>query len=280
MKTKIILEFGCNHNGEFDIAIDMIDQASILGVWGVKFQKRNIEAIPDTVKRIKRNLKDSFGANYYEHRKVLEFTKEQMVDLKRYAEYKGLKFCCSVFDLDSLADMVEIGCHHIKLPSQLYTDSALQKELIAVRDTFGTKILVSTGMHNAEEIINNDWLKYADIIFHCISIYPCQLKEMNIIFIQSLKKLSVENCGFAVGYSSHDELGVGIKYAVMAGAEYIERHFTLDKTMKGSDHLTVSSDVKEMERIISDIKMAEEILGVDRVCSEKEKKIRQVYRGF
>ena len=280
MKTKIILETGCNHNGNYGIATEMINQAALLGVWGVKFQKRDIDSFPEDLKKLPRDLKTSFGENYYEHRKALEFTKEQMCELKKYAEFRGLKFCCSVFDLNSLANMAEIECSHIKLPSQLYTDQVLQKELIVVRNTFGAKILVSTGMHNAEEIINNDWLKYADIMFHCISIYPCELKEMNLIFIQQLKKLSSEYGGFSVGYSSHDYQGEGIKSAVIAGAEYIERHFTLDKTMKGSDHGTVSSDVQEMEHIIAEIKIAEEIMGGERVCSEKEKKIRQVYRGF
>ena len=93
MNTKFILEFGCNHNGKITNAKKMIDEAKKLNVWAVKFQKRDIELIPDEIKKIKRNDKNSFGKNYYEHRKALELDIEKLKDLKKYAEDKGLEFC-------------------------------------------------------------------------------------------------------------------------------------------------------------------------------------------
>lgn len=280
MNTKIILETGCNHQGDINIAYDLIDQALKLNVWGIKFQKRDIEQIPNNVKSKKRELYNSFGETYYLHRKALEFDKYQMSKLKQYSEHKGLVFICSAFDITSIYDLIEIGCKYIKLPSQLYSDVQLQKELIFCKKKFGCNIIVSTGMHNAEEILNNDWLEYANIIMHCISIYPCDIKEMNLYFIHALKNLLFKNNGF-VGYSSHDREGKGIPYAVMAGATYIERHFTFDKKAKGSDHSTVSSDYKEMLEIIKNIKNVEEILGnPDRECNDAEKNIRRIYRGF
>lgn len=281
MKTKIILELGCNHQGDLSIATDMICKASELGVWGIKLQKRDVELIPENVKIIKRDLSNSFGKTYYEHRKALEFSKEEMSALKDLTETCGLEFVCSAFDINSLIDIVEIGCKHIKLPSQLYSDKYLQQELIAVKDKFGSKIFVSTGMHNAEEIIHNEWLEHADVIFHCISVYPCNISDINIVFIQALREISTGHGKFSTGYSSHDHQGGGIPYAIAAGAEYIERHFTLDKNMKGSDHSTVSSDVKEMSKIMQDVIKIETVLGDEkRECSEREKQIRKIYRGF
>ena len=281
MKTKLILEFGCNHNGEMSIACDMISKANEIGAWGIKFQKRDVESIPGNVKNIERSLHNSFGKTYYEHRKALEFSIEEIEALKNVTEKCGLKFICSVFDLNSLIDLAAIGCKYIKLPSQLYSNKFLQKELITLKKTFNCSAMVSTGMHSAEEILNNGWLDYADIIFHCISIYPCDISDMNIVFIRALKEMSRRHNNFSVGYSSHDFEGKGIPFAIAAGAEYIERHFTIDKKMKGSDHSTVSSDMYEIVNIIHSIVEIEEILGDEkRECNEREKQIRKIYRGF
>ena len=131
-------------------------------------------------------------------------------------------------------------------------------------------------MHNEEEILNNSWIDQADVIFHCISIYPACLTHMNLNTIIKLKELSTA----MIGYSSHENEGNGIKYAVIAGARYIERHFTLDKEMKGSDHGTVSSDPAEIKKILADIEYVERILGDKRNCNLKEKQVRKIYRGF
>jgi sialic acid synthase SpsE len=100
---------------------------------------------------------------------------------------------------------------------------------------------------------------------------------MNLNTLKKLDKIIKGN----VGYSSHENEGYGIPYAIVAGAKYIERHFTLDKEWKGSDHGTVSSDPKEIEKIIADIKWIERILGdEDRKCYLKERQVRKIYRGF
>lgn len=281
MKTKIILEFGCNHQGQISLAERMIDDANRLGVWGVKFQKRDLKSFPEELKNKPRDLKNSFGKTYYEHRRVLEFTAAQIGYLKNYAEQNNLCFICSAFDLASLKELATLNIDYIKLPSQLYSDNKLQSEIIKLKERLKFKIFVSTGMHNAKEIVENSWLNYADLIFHCISSYPCHLKEMNLLFIQCLKELSIRFNQFKIGYSSHDFNGYGIKYAVLSGAEYIERHYTLDKKMKGSDHSTVSSDFEEMQEIISNIEEAEKMLGDNkRECGPGELRVRKIYRGF
>lgn len=275
IRTKIILETGCNHQGLFDIVVQMIEEAKKIGnIWGMKFQKRDIESIPDKVKIKKRDLKNSFGINYYEHRKVLEFSVEQMKKLKKITEENNMEFICSAFDSKSINDLISIDCKYIKLPSQLFTNENLRKQLLKNKNY---KILVSTGMHEWEEINDNPWLNEADIIFHCVSTYPAKITEMNLDTIRQLKDIT--NCD--IGYSSHENEGYGIKFAVFAGATYIERHFTMNTELKGSDHGTVSSEPHEIERIISEIKWVEKILGTqERLCKLKEKQVRKIYRGF
>lgn len=277
MRTKLIFEFGCNHQGNLTIAKNMIDVAYNIGADAIKLQKRDIESMPDEVKKKKRSLLDSFGLDYYEHRKALEFDNSQLLDLKKYCEDKNLVFMCSAFDEKSIYDLVDIECNYIKLPSQLYSDDNLKNILLKVRRVKNINILVSTGMHNSKEIFCNDWIYYADFIFHCVSIYPLNLTKMNLHTIRKLSLLS----SASIGYSSHENEGYGIPYAVAAGAKYIERHFTLNKEWKGSDHGTVSSDPDEMKKIISDIQWIERILGEEeRICSSKELKNRKIYRGF
>ena len=272
MKTKVILELGCNHNGDFNIAKELIDRASELGAWSVKLQKRDIEAIPDNVKEKIRDPVTSFGENYYEHRKALEFSFEQMKDLKNYIETKGMVFSCSAFDLNSYLFLQEIETKYIKLPSQLLTE----KQFFTSKKERSHNVTVSTGMHDQEEILSSWWKKNADIVLHCISVYPCLTGETNMNTIGLLRHEWL--C--EVGYSSHDYHGFAAPYSVLLGAKYIERHFTLDKDMKGSDHSTVSSDPLEMKFIIDRIQEMETILGSGRELSSKEKAVRKIYRGF
>lgn len=280
MKTKLILEFGCNHQGDISIAKKMIDEAADLNVWAVKFQKRDMDSIPKEVAQKPRDLRNSFGITYLEHRKVLEFDAEQLKYLKSYIESKNLVFICSAFDEKSIDDLINIDCKYIKLPSQLYSNNLLKNKLLEYKRKNKIKILLSTGMHSYDEIINNDWLINVDYLFHCISVYPNYLQEMNLIFLNCLSKLS-DKYHFMPGYSSHDFEGQGIGYAIIAGAQIIERHYTLSKTMKGPDHGTVSSDYEEMQKIIKKIEESEEILGNEkRECSQKEMVTRKIYRGF
>lgn len=268
MKTKLILEIGCNHNGEIGLAESMIDAAAALGVWGVKFQKRDIASIPPEVALKPRSLENSFGLTYGEHRAALEFSIKQIEGLKDRAEAKGLFFICSAFDLKSAQDLLDIECQYIKLPSQLFTDMEMFK-LLAESPA---RIMVSTGMHTADEIISGPWTRNTATIFHCISSYPAKLDECQISIFKELPIFT--------GYSSHEIGGGAIPFAVAEGAEYIERHFTLDKNMKGSDH-KISSDPEEVVKIMMMIGIAEKVMGSgERILSEDELKIRKIYRGF
>jgi sialic acid synthase SpsE len=256
MKTKIILEFGCNHQGQMKLAKKMIKDAVKLGVWGVKFQKRDIGSIPENIRLKQRDLKSGFGKTYGEHRRALEFDCMQIKELKEYAESRGLEFLISVFDTVSAKQMLELNIKYIKLPSQLYA-SNIVKQLYNAKLKQEINILLSTGMHTLEQIFENENFVYSDILFYCRSIYPCTLEEVNFKAFLDLKNMIPDN--ISIGYSSHDEGGEAIPFMVFLGAEYIERHYTLDKTMKGSDHRTVSSDFEDIEDITERINIIEGI---------------------
>jgi sialic acid synthase SpsE len=270
MKTRIIAEIGYNHNGSMDLAKEMIDEARKLNVWSVKFQKWDIEGFPENIKNQIRNKPEiDYGQTYYEHRKFLEFSIEQLTELKQYAERQGLEFVCSGKDLNSLNALMGLNLKYIKLPSQRYLDNEIFKFLSYYKQ--GLKIIVSTGMLNGKEIKKSKWIKEADILMHCISLYPAWLNQTDLAWMRAAPYN---------GYSSHETEGKAIKYAVCLGAEYIERHFTLDKNMKGSDH-SISSDVKEMKRIIKEVKEVEMMLGDgNRNITNDEIKLGQYYRGF
>lgn len=275
MKTKIILEIGCNHQGDFEIAKKIIEDAKKLNVWAIKFQKRDIASLPN--KCIVRNLENSFGCNYCEHRANLEFSIEQIKDLNDYALTLGLNTMVTVFDIPSFLEMKDIFCN-IKIPSQYYSDYTLNKELFDNAKKY--RIFVSTGMHTLDEIINFQYFDKAYCTMYCRSIYPHSVKEALLKNAIMLKDNLVNS---ELGYSSHDKDGEAIKYMVLLGAMYIERHYTLDKNMKGSDHKTVSSNFEDMKKIIEDIEIMEEnmkYINYTDLISDEEKRIRKVYRGF
>jgi len=184
-----------------------------------------------------------------------------------------LKFVCSGKDMGSLKLLVEAGFEYIKIPSQRYHDHDIFIYLYRERQKRKFCIMASTGMLNGEQILKSRWKDEdgADVLMHCISLYPALLNQCNLAW---MKNMSYN------GYSSHEIEGKGIKYAVCLGAKYIERHFTLDKNDKGSDH-KISSDVKEMKRIIKEIKEVEEVMGDGkRNISEDEIKLGNKYRSF
>lgn len=276
--TKIILEFGANHNGKIDNAYKMIDDALNLGVWGIKLQKRDLSLLEYGAKYIPRKLENSFGENYYEHRKALEFTNEQIEELKKYAEDNGLQVMVTAFDTSSVKSMIAIDVKYIKIPSQLLGNYEMNRLLIKAKEEKEyLKTVCSTGMHTINEVLEWQYINEFDIVMYCKSIYPANVNDINLVNFRILQD-GLDNC---IGYSSHDLKGFAISCAVCLGAQYIERHYTLDKTMKGSDHSTVSSDFEEMKKIIEDVRYAEEIMGTpeyDELKADDEKRIKRVYR--
>lgn len=278
MKTKIILECGYSHNGSFEKAKEMIDAAAKLKVFGIKFQKWEVDEFPDHIKNLERQSENSYGENYYEHRKFLEFDMDQILELKRYSEKKGLNFICSGKDFTSIKKLCDANINYIKLPSQRYKDNEIFKYLFR-KQAEGFIIFVSTGMMWGKEVVRSRWLECADVLFHCISLYPAPLDKLHFEFMRKLFFIRQKN-GKACGYSSHEIEAKGIPYSIVIGADYIERHFTLDKTDKGSDH-KISSDPKDIKKLIKEIENVETMLGNgNRPLGIEELRLREYYRSY
>jgi len=263
MQTKIILEIGCNHQGDIETAEKMIIEAARLGVWGVKFQKRDIDSIPIKIREAPRDPVNNFGNTYEAHRRALEFSLKQIQHLKEFTENLDLQFVCSAFDPVSVKGLILAGVKWIKFPSQLFLNEKMH-DTYKESKTTNNKLIVSTGMHTKDEIDSGLVMNSCNInvILHCISVYPTKIEMCNLSTVDILIK-DLEWYDIGVGYSSHEIEAGAVPYAVAIGAEWIERHFTLCKGWKGHDHRTVSSTPGEIEKMIIEIKRAEKIRGLE-----------------
>ena len=249
----IVAEVGNNHQGEFELAKRMIEEAAKAGVQAVKFQKRDVEALLTRAGREAAYTgRNSFGATYGEHREALELSMEQMADLKAYTESLGLVFFASCWDEPSLRGILELDVELLKICSADLVNVPLLRRSAEA----GVPIILSTGMSAFEDIdIAMAELRRSHdeiILLHCNSTYPCPEECIGLPVMDSLR----ERYGVPVGYSGH-ERGIAPSVASVAlGACVVERHFTLDKTMKGTDH-QASLEPAELAQMVSMIREVE-----------------------
>lgn len=240
-EPKIIAEIGCNHKGDMEIAHEMImTAAAYCKVDCVKFQKRcNKELLtPEEYNAPHPHPENSYGKTYGEHREFLEFTAEQHKQLKEWCEECGIIYSTSVWDLTSAKEITALQPKLIKIPSATNLNKPVLQYLC---DNFGGEIHLSFGMttkEEEEEIVQffEDNKRAKDlVIYACTSGYPVPFEDVCLLEITRLKKL-YDGRVKAVGFSGH-HLGIAVDAAAVAlGAEYIERHYTLDRTWKGTDH--------------------------------------------
>jgi sialic acid synthase len=266
----VIAEIGINHNGDIEIAKKLIDEAKNAGVDAVKFQKRTTEEIL-TREGLERpyNSPNAFAPTYGEHRNKLEFSKDQYKELKRYAKEKDILFFASVWDEKSADFLEELEIDAYKIPSADTINISLL-EYVAKKDR---PVLLSTGMNTYDEIeaAVHAVLKYNNrvIIFHCLSLYPSPEEKINMKFMNFLK---YSFGPLPVGYSGHEIDLLPTLVAVSCGAHIVERHFTLDKNMKGGDH-AASLEPHEMKELVDSIKRIERVLGVSEKIMHPELKV-------
>ena len=255
---KIIAEIGCNHKGNMDIAKEMINTAKYYcKVDAVKFQKRKPSESLDreTYNAPHPTPYNSYGKTYGAHREFLEFNIDQHQELKQYCEKLDLEYSCSVWDPTSAREIGSLKPGWIKIPSACNEDAEL---LEAVIKSFDGEIHVSCGMTSlkAEEKIvaffeergrSKDLVLYA-----CTSGYPVPDKDVCLLEIHRLKNTFKDRVK-DIGFSGH-HLGIAIDIATyLLGANLIERHFTLDRTWKGTDH-AASLEPEGMRKLVRDIK--------------------------
>lgn len=240
-KPKIIAEIGCNHKGDMNIAKEMIMTAAMFCKADVvKFQKRNnLELLTEEEYNSPHpNPINSYGDTYGEHREFLEFSFEQHKQLKAWCDDYGIEYSTSVWDLTSAKEIVALNPGLIKIPSACN----LNKEILQfLCDNYRGEIHLSFGMttiEEQEEIISffeNEGRNMDLIIYSCTSGYPVPFKDVCLLEIKKLQEKFSHRVK-SIGFSGH-HLGIAIDSAAVAlGAEWIERHYTLDRTWKGTDH--------------------------------------------
>lgn len=259
-KITLISEICCNHNGSIKLAEDMINTLANFPqeykIDVIKFQKRTPKLIlsEEEFNAPHPKKENAFAETYGLHREFLEFSVEQHSYLKKYCENKGFKYSSSVFDIQSTKDILTLKPEMIKISSANNTDYSL---LRYIDDNFDGEIHISLGMttkYEEDKIFNcikNNRKKL--ILYACTSAYPTTVGNICLLEISRLKeKFGNEIKG--VGFSGHHEGILPDIAAVALGATYIERHFTLDKTLKGTDQ-SISLNPKEFLELSKNIKV-------------------------
>ena len=258
--TYIIAEIGQNHNGSIDLAKQLIDMSKRCGADAVKFQKRDIpsELTKEAFNRIYDN-RNSFGATYGEHRMFLELSEEEHKELKEYADNIGITYFCTPCDIPSIELLERIGCPFYKVASRDLTNIPLLEKL----GTLGKPVIISTGMASIEDIDNA--LKALRlprnmlIIMQCTSEYPCAIENVNLRVMDSLREKYKVN----IGLSDHTSGVIVSASASAIGATVIEKHVTLDRTMKGTDQ-PGSLEESGLKKLVEYIRATELAMGTSK----------------
>jgi N-acetylneuraminate synthase len=240
-RPRFVAEIGCNHKGEMEIAREMIRVAAHLcRVDAVKFQKRNPrELLTDTEYNAPHpNPAHAYGPTYGAHREFLEFNLDQHRQLKEWCEESGTAYSASVWDMTSSREIASLNPEFIKIPSACNTHFEMLHSLC---DSFGGELHVSFGMttrREEEAVVNffEERARHKDlVIYSCTSGYPVAFEDICLMEITRLRHTYGGRCK-SVGFSGH-HLGIAADIAAATlGAEWFERHFTLDRTWKGTDH--------------------------------------------
>ena len=273
--TYVIAEIGINHNGDLDIAKQIIDGAVHAGADAVKFQKRTPEiATPPEQQKQMRETPWGY-ITYLEYRHKVEFNEKQYREIDRYCREKGIAWMVSVWDEPSVDFMEKFDTPAYKIPSASLTDFGLIRKTRAT----GRPLILSSGMSTMEQIRKGASVAGQEnlALMHCTSTYPCEPEELNLNMIGTLRK---EFPDLPIGYSGHEVGLVPSAIAVALGACMVERHMTLDRAMWGSDQ-AASVEPGGFEKLVKYIRVTEASLGdgVKRVYdSEKSsmKKLRRV----
>ncbi|SEH47636.1 N-acetylneuraminate synthase family protein [Epilithonimonas hominis] len=255
-KPKIIAEIGCNHKGDMQIAKELIISAAVFCKADVaKFQKRtNRELLTEEEYNTPHpNPVNSYGETYGAHRDFLEFDVDQHKQLKAWCEEFGTDYSTSVWDVTSAKEITEVNPKLIKVPSACNLNKAMLEYLA---DHYEGEIHLSFGMTTQDEeekIVSFFEAKQRAkdlVLYSCTSGYPVPFEDISLLEIVRIRK-QFEGRVKSIGFSGH-HLGIAVDAAAVAlGAEWVERHFTLDRTWKGTDH-AASLEPDGMRKLVRD----------------------------
>ena len=282
-KPYIIAEAGCNHMGQMEIAHDLIETAAhFCKADAIKFQKRCPKELltPEQYNAPHPNPANSYGDTYGAHREFLEFTVEQHTQLKAWCEEAGITYATSVWDMTSAREIASLQPKFIKIPSACNTHYEMLKWLCK---NYEGEIQLSFGMTTHEEEEKVVQLFEAEsrakdlVLFNCTYGYPVPFKDVCLLEIARMRE-AYEHRVKAIGFSGH-HLGIAIDIAAYTlGASVIERHYTLDRTWKGTDH-AASLEPDGVRRLVRNLNQTwealaykpQEILPIEQVQRDKLK---------
>jgi N,N'-diacetyllegionaminate synthase len=275
-KVIIIAEAGVNHNGDIEFAKKLIEKAADSGADFVKFQTFIAEnVISSNAKKADYQIKNT-GSNETQLQMVkkLELKFDDFIVLKKHAELNNIKFLSTPFDLESIIFLKDLGLNIFKIPSGEITNLPYLKLL----GSFNLEIILSTGMASISEInsalnvLVNSGTELSKIkILHCNTEYPTKMTDVNLLAMNHIK----EEFGVDVGYSDHTE-GIEVSIAAVAlGAKIIEKHFTLDKSMDGPDHIA-SLNPNELTQLVNSIRNVEMAISGSGLKEPSETEIRNI----
>ena len=251
----IIAEGGINHNGDIDIAKQMITQAAAAGVDAIKFQKREVSLVY-TEDFLNQPRDSKWGNTQRDQKNGLEFNPKQYLELYDFSKSLGLDFSASAWDLESLRFIESLNPEFHKVASAFITNL---KFLRAVAD-LRRPTFISTGMSTLADIDNAvsifEEAKCPFMLMHSVSVYPAELKSLNLSLIKTL----ANRYSRAVGYSGHEASVSPTLTAGAFGARAIERHFTLDRSMSGSDQ-SASLEPDGMRRLVAGLRKIQFTVG-------------------
>ena len=267
MAAFIIAEAGVNHNGDEDIAIQLIDLASEARADAIKFQTFSAEkVVQKSAEKAQYQNKGVGEGTQYEMLKKLELSPSQFDRLIQHCKTRGIEFMSTAFDIEAADYLVSRGLKRFKIPSGEVTNHPF----IAHAASYDIPIILSTGMATLEEIVKaaeliastrsklgfTTPLNEVLTVLHCTSSYPASAQDVNLRAMQTI----AQTLSVPVGYSDHTE-GTTISAAAVAmGATVIEKHITLDKSMPGPDH-AASLSPGELFQMIEEIRLVERALG-------------------
>lgn len=270
----IIAEIGINHNGSVEVAKKLIDAAVKAGCNAVKFQKRTPEICVPRDQWDKERDTPWGRMTYIAYKHKIEFGADEYGAIDAYCKELGIDWFASCWDEPSVDFIEQFDPVMYKMASASLTDYPL---LDKVKST-GKPIMISTGMSTMEEI--TDAVNYIGLqnlmIAHSTSAYPCDPKELNLRMISTLRNLYPET---PIGYSGHETGLATTEAAVAIGANFVERHFTLDRAMWGTDH-AASVEPEGMNRLVRNIRDIETALGdgVKKVYESELEPIKRLRR--
>ncbi len=281
---KIIAEIGCNHKGDIQIAKELImTAATYCKADVVKFQKRCVKELltPEEYNAPHPNPVNSYGATYGAHREFLEFTVDQHRQLKEWCEEYGIEYSTSVWDVTSAKEICTLKPKLIKVPSACNLNKSMLQYLC---DNFEGEIHLSFGMTTKEEeeeivsFFEQNGRAQDVVLYNCTSGYPVPFEDICLLELTRMREAYAHRVK-AIGFSGH-HLGIAVDVAAVAlGAEWIERHYTLDRTWKGTDHAaSLEPDgVRKLARDCRAVAKAltykrEDILDIEKVQRNKLKK--------